>query len=41
MTHPKPKQIKAIIDLQFGSTGKGLLAGYIANRFKPDTLITA
>jgi len=30
-----------ICDLQFGSTGKGLIAGYLAKRDKPDTLVTA
>lgn len=30
-----------IIDLQFGSTGKGLIAGYLAKKNCPDTLITA
>lgn len=30
-----------IIDLQFGSTGKGLLAGYLAKRLKPDVVATA
>ena len=30
-----------IIDLQFGSTGKGLIAGYLAERDNPDTLVTA
>lgn len=30
-----------IMDLQYGSTGKGLLAGYLAKRFQPDTLVTA
>lgn len=30
-----------IIDLQFGSTGKGLLAGYLAKKHKPDTVVTA
>lgn len=30
-----------IIDLQFGSTGKGLIAGYLAERDQPDTVITA
>lgn len=30
-----------IIDLQFGSTGKGLLAGYLAEKNSPDTLVTA
>ena len=35
------KQINIIVDLQFGSTGKGLLAGYLAETTKPDTVITA
>ena len=30
-----------IIDLQFGSTGKGLIAGYLAERDNPDTVVTA
>lgn len=30
-----------ILDLQFGSTGKGLLAGYLAKFMRPDTLVTA
>ena len=30
-----------IIDLQFGSTGKGLLAGYLAKRLEPDVVATA
>lgn len=30
-----------ICDLQFGSTGKGLIAGFLAERDKPDTVITA
>lgn len=30
-----------IIDCQFGSTGKGLIAGYLAKKNKPDTIITA
>jgi adenylosuccinate synthase len=30
-----------IIDLQFGSTGKGLIAGYLAERDRPDTVVTA
>lgn len=39
----KPKQPKAymIIDLQYGSTGKGLLAGYLAMEKKPDVIATA
>lgn len=34
-------RINAIIDLQYGSTGKGLIAGYLAEKNNPDTLITA
>ena len=30
-----------IVDLQFGSTGKGLIAGYLAEREKYDVVITA
>lgn len=30
-----------IIDLQFGSTGKGLIAGFLAERDRPDTVVTA
>lgn len=30
-----------IIDLQFGSTGKGLIAGYLAERDQPDVVINA
>lgn len=30
-----------IVDLQFGSTGKGLIAGHLAEIEKPDTIITA
>lgn len=30
-----------IIDLQFGSTGKGLLAGYLARTLQPDVVVTA
>lgn len=35
------KDLRIITDLQFGSTGKGLFAGYLANRFKPDLIVTA
>lgn len=35
------KSCTMICDLQFGSTGKGLIAGYLAERDEPDTLITA
>jgi adenylosuccinate synthase len=30
-----------ILDLQYGSTGKGLIAGYLATREKPDTVACA
>lgn len=30
-----------IMDLQYGSTGKGLLAGHLANSLKPDVVVTA
>ncbi|MBT9158763.1 MAG: Adenylosuccinate synthetase [Dehalococcoidia bacterium] len=32
---------KVIIDLQFGSTGKGLISGYLAESDQPDTVVTA
>lgn len=35
------KNAYAIVDLQFGSTGKGLLAGYLATKHKPDTVVCA
>lgn len=35
------KQATVIVDLQFGSTGKGLIAGYLAKRNKPDTVVCA
>lgn len=35
------KELHIITDLQFGSTGKGLFAGYLARRLQADTLITA
>lgn len=34
-------EVKIICDLQFGSTGKGLIAGYLAKRDQPDVLVTA
>ena len=34
-------QATLICDMQFGSTGKGLLAGYLAERDRPDTIVTA
>lgn len=30
-----------VVDLQFGSTGKGLIAGYLATIERPDTVMTA
>ena len=35
------KRLHIITDLQYGSCGKGLFAGYIALKAKPDTIITA
>lgn len=35
------RQLYAVVDLQFGSCGKGLLAGYLAKKYKPDTIVTA
>lgn len=35
------KQSYAIIDLQYGSTGKGLLAGYLARKSEPDGVVCA
>lgn len=35
------RDIHVVVDLQFGSTGKGLLCGYLAEKFAPDTLVTA
>ena len=35
------KKVDLIIDLQFGSTGKGLIAGYLAETNKYDTVINA
>lgn len=31
----------AILDLQYGSTGKGLLAGYLARKMQPDGVVSA
>lgn len=33
-------KIKLVMDLQYGSTGKGLLAGWLADEWKPDGVIT-
>lgn len=35
------KEMHLIVDLQFGSCGKGLFAGYLAEHMKPDTAICA
>jgi adenylosuccinate synthase len=35
------KNTTLVIDLQFGSTGKGLIAGYLAMRDEPDTVVNA
>jgi adenylosuccinate synthase len=35
------RKATVIVDLQFGSTGKGLIAGYWAMRNKPDVIVTA
>jgi len=35
------KNVTLICDLQFGSTGKGLIAGYLAKRNRPDVLVSA
>lgn len=35
------RQVTVVCDLQFGSTGKGLIAGFLAERDKPDTVVTA
>lgn len=35
------KKIDMIVDTQFGSTGKGLIAGYLAERRGYDTVVTA
>lgn len=37
----RDKTCYMIMDLQYGSTGKGLLAGYLAKRLQPDTVVTA
>jgi adenylosuccinate synthase len=33
--------IDLVVDLQYGSTGKGLICGYLAERHKYDTVVTA
>lgn len=34
------QKVTMIVDLQFGSTGKGLIAGYVAERECPDVVVT-
>lgn len=41
MNNNRTPIINVIMDLQFGSTGKGLLAGVLANNTEPDTVMTA
>lgn len=36
-----PQKVTAIVDLQYGSTGKGLLAGYLSQRENYDTVVSA
>lgn len=38
---PRRRIVTVVVDLQYGSTGKGLLAGYLARRIRPDTIVTA
>lgn len=35
------RHAKVIFDMSFGSTGKGLLAGHLAETLQPDTVVTA
>lgn len=35
------RDLHVITDLQFGSTGKGLFAGYLAGKLEPDTVVSA
>lgn len=35
------RELHVVTDLQFGSTGKGLFAGYLGKKLQPDTLVTA
>lgn len=35
------KKCDVVVDLQFGSTGKGLIAGYLAKKYKYDTVVNA
>lgn len=35
------KKVDLVVDLQYGSTGKGLIAGYLAEKNKPDVVVNA
>ena len=35
------KNVHFIVDMQFGSCGKGLFAGFLAQKVQPDTIVTA
>lgn len=35
------KTLRVITDLNYGSTGKGLLAGFLAEKYQPDTVVCA
>ncbi len=35
------KNVDLIVDMQFGSTGKGLIAGYLAKKHKYDVVVNA
>ena len=35
------KNVHFIVDMQFGSCGKGLFAGFLAHKVQPDTIVTA
>lgn len=35
------RELHVITDMQFGSCGKGLFAGYLARKLEPDTIVTA
>lgn len=35
------KDLWMVVDLQYGSTGKGLICGHLALKWKPDTIVTA
>lgn len=34
-------EVHAIVDMQYGSCGKGLFAGYLAEKLQPDVIVTA